>query len=294
MPCYFPLEGYKSRTTNPSGKRSIVFNPGDGFKDMPVTVACGQCIGCRLERSRQWAMRCVHESQLYEDNCFLTLTYDNDHLPPDLSLNKKHFQDFMKRFRKFAEPRKIRFFHCGEYGELYGRPHYHAIIFNYDFQDKVLYKQTGSGSNIFISESLINLWPFGYSSIGDVTFDSAAYVARYIMKKVTGDDAEDHYKGREPEYITMSRRPGIGTDWFNSFSNDVYPRDIVIINGKKVAPPKFYDRLYEIEDAEEFKRVKNRRMHKIKDLKEPNTDEVLRRKYKHKKLTIERLVRPLE
>ena len=131
MPCFCPLEGWRSKDRSSTGKRKIVFNPRDALRDMPVTVPCGQCIGCRLERSRQWAVRCIHEASLHEDNCFITLTYDDAHLPTDLSLNVSHFQKFMKRLRKrFGEG--IRFFHCGEYGENFGRPHYHACLFTSD------------------------------------------------------------------------------------------------------------------------------------------------------------------
>lgn len=254
MPCFSPLKGWFSKERTRLGKRSIVFNPRDGLTDRPVAVPCGQCVGCRLERSRQWATRCVHEAQLYERNCFITLTYDDDHLPGDLSLNLAHFQKFMKRLRKrFGDG--IRFFHCGEYGENFGRPHYHAIIFNLDFDDRVLFSQR-AGVNLYTSEMLSSLWPYGFCSIGDVTFDSAAYVARYCMKKVTGKDADDHYTfihpvtgaviHRSPEYTTMSRRPGIGKGWLDKFFDDVFPGDFVVVNGVKCRPPRFYDNVYDV------------------------------------------------
>ena len=171
------------------------------------TVACGQCVGCRLERSRQWAIRCVHESQMHEQNCFITLTYSDEFLPENGSLQLKHFQDFMKRLR-FHVGGGIRFFHCGEYGEENGRPHHHAIIFNHDFADKKVWK-TNNGVVLYRSKILEELWPYGFATVGCVSFESAAYVARYITKKVNGDMADSHYLGREPEYITMSRRPGV-------------------------------------------------------------------------------------
>ena len=141
MPCYNPLKGYRSRTLNASGKRSIVFNLREGYVDQPIEVPCGQCIGCRLERSRQWAVRCVHEASLYKNNCFVTLTYSDDKLPSDGSLHFDHFQKFMKRLRRFYDDSRIRFFHCGEYGEQYSRPHYHCCLFNFDFVDKKFWKK---------------------------------------------------------------------------------------------------------------------------------------------------------
>ena len=225
MVCFQPLKGWKSKTINEkSGKRSVVFSRNLGLVDLPVELPCGQCSGCRLERSRQWAMRCVHEAQLHEDNIFITLTYDNEHLPYGGSLYYRDFQLFMKRLLVHADRHLkrhpgIRFYMCGEYGENFGRPHYHAVMFNYDLPDKKLFKME-RGNPLYTSEILSELWGKGLTSVGGVTFQSAAYVARYIMKKVTGDAAEDHYTRidpetgevfeRVPEFTNMSRRPGIG------------------------------------------------------------------------------------
>ena len=133
MPCYSPIQVKWSFekddlvfASNLSEKKDFSLH-SCGFK-----IPCRNCVGCRLEHSRQWAMRCTHEAQLHSDNCFITLTYDNAHLPSDFSLDKKHFSDFMKRYRKKFGP-NIRYFHCGEYGSKFGRPHYHACIFNHDF-----------------------------------------------------------------------------------------------------------------------------------------------------------------
>ena len=116
MPCYHPIPGYRAKSTNPSGKRSIVFNLSEGFKNFAVSVPCGRCIGCRLERARQWSIRCIHEASLYEANCFVTLTYDDDNLPLDGSLRPRDMVLFLKRLRKRFGP-GIRFFQCGEYGD---------------------------------------------------------------------------------------------------------------------------------------------------------------------------------
>ena len=268
MPCYRPLKGFRSKELNSSGKRSIVFNMRAGFKDLPVSLPCGQCVGCRLERSRQWAMRIMHEAQLHEDNCFITLTYDDEHLPEDRSLKVRHFQLFMKRLRK-QNDHKIRFFHCGEYGETTRRPHYHAILFNHDFADKVPFKKSKEDM-LYTSSTLQDLWTYGFSTIGNVTFESAAYCARYVMKKVTGDRADDHYTEIDggtgeivslaPEYCTMSRRPGIGKDWFDKYRGDVFPRSEVIINGKRCKPPKYYDRLYQQQEERKYREIRGSRV----------------------------------
>lgn len=251
MPCYTPLIGFYSAEVNPTGKRSIVFDSRKAVHDLrgfpiKLEVPCGQCIGCRLERSRQWAVRCVHEASLYDKNCFITLTYDDDHVPGNGSLVKSDFQKFMKRLRK-KFGKGVRYYECGEYGEKLQRPHYHACLFNFDFPDKELWSIRG-GVSLYRSRLLEEVWPFGFATVGDVTFESAAYVARYCTKKITGERSVGYYKGRVPEFVTMSRRPGIGFDWYRAFRSDVYPDDFVVIrDGIKVKPPKYYDSLYDVE-----------------------------------------------
>lgn len=241
MPCYFPLHAYKGKGKDPS-KIVVVWKRSDSFRGERLDLPCGQCIGCRLERSRQWAVRCMHEASLYEKNSFLTLTYDEASRPADGSLKLDDFQLFMKRLRKSVAPERVRFFHCGEYGEALARPHYHALMFNYRPDDLRFFSRRG-GNPLFTSAKLDGLWPFGFSVVGDVNFQSAAYVARYALKKITGDKAEAHYGGLKPEYTTMSRRPGIGKGWFDKFSADVFPRDGVIVRGVVTRPPRFYDSL---------------------------------------------------
>lgn len=293
MVCYHPLTAYRSRAgRNGNGKWPIVFNPNEGYIDMPVSVPCGQCIGCRLERSRQWAIRCVHEASLYSRNCFITLTFDDDHLDLNRSLVKEDFVKFMKRLRKkYGEG--IRFFHCGEYGSLNGRPHHHACIFNFDFPDKTLWRCV-NGVRLYRSASLESLWPFGFCTVGSVSFDSAAYVARYILKKVTGPYAESYYEARLPEYVTMSRRPGIGRDWFLKFKNDVYPNDSIILKNIKCRPPKYYDSIYDLLDPDSFAIIKRRRKLKAIELASDNDCERLAVKEQVKMLSISKLVRPIE
>lgn len=257
MPCYHPISAYQCTDG------SIVFYESKRHDTVKsLSLPCGQCIGCRLERSRQWAIRCMHEAQMHTQNCFITLTYDDDHLPSDRSLHYRDFQLFIKRLRKRYPGRRIRYYMAGEYGENFGRPHWHACIFGLDFDDKKLWKRTSANSLLYRSQDLELLWPFGYSSIGDVTFESAAYVARYIMKKVTGKNASEHYTEidpesgeittRKPEFTKMSLKPGIGYEWYKQYTSDVYPHDYVIVRGKKVKPPKYYDKKYKIDNPYEF------------------------------------------
>ena len=282
MPCFTPLKGWRSAVVGSSGKRPIVFRRSLALVDLPVTLPCGQCVGCRLEHSRQWAIRCVHEASLYDNNCFITLTFDDKkHKPPDNSLNVEYFQLFMKRLRK-KYGAGIRYYHCGEYGENFGRPHYHACLFNFDFADKKKWMETKNKDILYRSAALERLWPFGFSSVGDVTFSSAAYVARYIMKKITGNAADSHYMDpvtgvyRTPEYTTMSRRPGIASAWLEQFQGDIYPTDFVVLNGKKMRPPKFYDTQFELGNAAEMALIKLKRKMSLRAHVDNNTPERLK------------------
>ena len=208
----------------------------------------------------------------------------------------------MKRLRKKRAPKPIRFFHCGEYGEKTNRPHYHAILFNCDFPDKKLWKIQNE-NRLYTSDELQEIWPFGFSTIGDATFSSAAYVARYVLKKITGEMAENHYEyinpetgeitSRKPEYTTMSRRPGIGTSWLKKWETDIYPDDFVVINGKKMHPPKFYDLKYEIEHPKNFRLIRSKRVIKQIPNKADNTDRRLRVRENVQKAQISSLSRNL-
>lgn len=262
MTCYTPLSAWQSIARNSEGKSELVFKEPKGWDYKPIKIPCSRCIGCRLERSRQWAVRCMHEASLYSSNCFITLTFDAQHLPDDMSLDVDVFQRFMKRLRKRFSgidevvgddglvSKPIRFYHCGEYGEQFGRPHYHACIFNFDFDDKYVWK-VSNGYPLYRSPALEELWPYGYSSVGAVTYESAGYVARYILKKVLGKGADDHYFDpstgvyKRPEYTTMSRRPGIAAGWFKKYGSDVFPRDSVLVNGSMQRVPRYYDTLCE-------------------------------------------------
>ncbi|WNK14523.1 MAG: replication initiator protein [Microvirus sp.] len=245
MPCYRPVDAWR-----PVSGGALKFAERGDCR--PVRISCGQCIGCRLERSRQWAVRCMHEASLYDASSFVTLTYDDHFLPLNGSLTYPHFQRFLKRLRKKLG--KVRFYMCGEYGDRTLRPHYHALLFGCFFDDREPLRVTDSGSQIWRSAILEKLWPYGYSSIGDVTFESAAYVARYCLKKATGPEAAKRYSrvdvgsGEvtmvEPEFSRMSLKPGIGGIWFDRFSDEVVVHKGVMMYGDPVGLPRFYkDRL---------------------------------------------------
>lgn len=217
-------------------------------------------------------MRCVHEASLYKNNCFVTLTYDDANLPYRSQLTYEHFCKFLKRlrerrYREIGYRPNIRFYMAGEYGSQNWRPHYHAILFNHDWNDKLYFKTTGSGEKIYTSSTLEQLWPYGYSSTANATFESAAYIARYCLAKRTGDEAEAWYRRQDengiyqliPEFNEMSRKPGIGTDWLRFYKKDVYTHDQIIINGHKSSVPKFYDKLFKKINADKMAEFKEER-----------------------------------
>lgn len=323
MTCYHPLDAWMSVKPQANGKRHVTFI-AKASKDYEYTMLpCGRCIGCKLDKSKEWAIRCLHEASLYGDNnCFITLTFNEANLNKLGSLVKDDFVLFMKRFRKHykgvyavdGEDKNgnpiitypIRYFHCGEYGDRYSRPHHHACIFNFDFEDKVLLSEK-NGVRLYSSEQLERLWskeidPYdylnydpetlwydkkgglhaklGFCSIGELNYDTAAYVARYAIKKLYGDMAAIGYLRNvdlktgellgapyyiEPEYASMSTRPGIGKNWFKEFKSDVYPSDFITNSkGFKQKAPAYYDKILNQVDPDALADYKARRVARAK------------------------------
>lgn len=320
MACYHPLHAIQVGLT-PNGKAALSFEKELVAKYLKhgketITVPCGQCIGCRLERSRQWAIRCMHEASLHllekggNGNCFLTLTYRDECLhyttfdadretgeimPGVPTLNKRDAVLFMKRLRKkFGDG--IRFMQCGEYGDKLNRPHHHFILFNHSFKDRTFYK-FNNGFPLYNSKDLERLWPYGHAIVADVTFETCAYVARYVTKKVTGSNSFKHYVLRQPEYITMSRRPGIAREWFERFHTDVFPHDLCVVRSgrkeMKARPPKYYDKLFDLQDSSTFCQIKEKRVNLAK-LSKHNSPERLAVREAEQVLKFKKLIRPYE
>lgn len=275
--CFHPLKAYRKTGGG------VTFDKSEGYVDLPsVNIPCGQCSGCRLQKSKDWTARCLHEAQLHEKNCFVTLTYDQANLPADVSLDIKHWQEFVNRLRHYE---KFRYFHCGEYGDKNFRPHYHALLFGIDFfGDRIEWKKTKAGEPLYTSELLTKTWKKGLAVIGNLTPGTAAYVAKYCQKKLTGgvgkescrrintDTGEEYFV--RSEYITMSRRPGIGDRWYEKFGNEVFPSDEVIIQGKKQRPPLYYHRKLD-EKSETYRSVREKRLSAVANRRAENTPERL-------------------
>lgn len=216
---------------------------------------------------------------MWEDNAFATFTYNNENLPPNGSLNHRHFQLMLKRLRKHFsvlqpnaiglrpdQENQIRYFMSGEYGETTNRPHYHALLFNIKITDLLYWSKSPTGEKLYMSETINKIWGKGEVKIGAVTWNSAAYVARYIMKKAMGADAEINRKTDpttgeilQQEYCQMSRRPGIGETWLKKYYTDVYPHGTVVINGKEIKPPLYYERRHKQKDPQGHKDLLQRR-----------------------------------
>lgn len=284
-----------------------------------MEVACGQCLGCRVDRTLMWAMRIVHESYMHEHahgSCFVTFTYRGKdectpeqfknayYVPDDYSLNYHHFRDFIKRLRK-KFPQKIRYFHCGEYGDDNLRPHYHACLFNVEFDDCIVEQET-EGIITYSSPTLSELWPYGFCTIGELNFDTASYTAGYILKKITGNKANEAYLRSDengvcfwvkPPYITMSlghtcnvchkkscknSTGGIGRDFYEKYKGDFFPSDESPIPGhgriiKKV--PRYYETILQQSNPDSHELVKKMRQVWIAAHRDEFTPERLKAKY---------------
>lgn len=298
MACYHPITAWYSASKNASGKRSLVFSASGGW-GLPLKINCGACIGCRIERSRQWALRCMHETQLQPESMFLTFTYSPENLPEDGSLNLRHLQLFFKKFRRRYPSVKIRYFACGEYGDEHGRPHYHALVWGWDFPDKKP-DQLLNNNPLYTSATLDKLWGLGICKIGAVTFESAAYVARYALKKKTGDMADKHYTRIDPltgeitkikpEFVVMSLKPGIGSEWYNRFASDVFPDDFIVHKATKLRVPRYYDTKL---PEDQLEQIKATRKENAKVFRKHTTPRRLKDRETVKRSQLSQLKRPL-
>lgn len=233
MSCFRPLEAVQTSVGSVPVISDGIHDRLDGKR---LWLPCGRCIGCRLDRQRSWAVRCMHEAQMHAFSSFVTLTYEKT----GPSLNYSDFQKFIRAFRKGSGV-KCRYFVCGEYGEVNLRPHFHALVFGHYFdRDRIGY-----------SSEVAKYWKFGFNFVGDVSYDSAQYVARYSCDKVSGDLAFSHYLRVDirtgeyvrcvPEFGKMSLRPAIGYSWFQKYWKEVFGvRDGIVLRGGRVVPPPRY------------------------------------------------------
>lgn len=286
MTCYTPRLVAQLKKPNDNGKFPLVFNPEryDETKiDTPFHMACGKCVGCRLSYSREWAIRCEHEIRSLppdSESYFLTLTYAD--LPENGLLVKEDFRKFMKRIRK-DYGKNLKFFGCGEYGDETLRPHFHTLLFNFPIDDLRLLKKSGS-HDLFISDYLDSKWGHGHTYVGRASFDTAAYIARYVLKKINKNypplrelckKAEKEGKplldsNGKPiewvdEYVTMSNKNPIGREYLEQYAHDIYDKGFVVYkDGFKAPIPRYYDKVYAEACPEEFAKIKEKRKENVK------------------------------
>lgn len=286
MPCYEPITGYRfnnpqdPRLREESGKYKVFFGDKKITELMDIygryhevlTLPCGKCVGCKLRRSQEWATRCMHEARYHESSSFLTLTYNDENLPKGDTLVKKDFQDFMKRLRFELESKHgvngLKYYMVGEYGENFQRPHYHALLYGWSFPDRIPEVHSACAERpLYSSPQLDRLWGLGLCRVGDLTEQSAAYCARYTMKKLHGEEAREAYATRQAPYNCMSK--GIGRRYYQDFSRDMYPSDFLVTEGSyaRVPIPRYYDKLHAEAESEEAAKVKVNRQRKVSKLK---------------------------
>lgn len=272
MTCYHPIDAWRSATEfTANGSRKIVFRSDQGLPWTHFKIPCGQCIGCRLARSLDSAVRAVHENQFHEHSIFATFTYAPEFLPIDGGFQVRDLQLFWKRLRKYLGETRIRYFACAEYGSQRARPHFHAIIYGWMPNDKKLHHRNFHGNDVYTSETLQKLWPLGWANFGNVTIDSCAYVARYITKKQLGDGSREYVTEDgsiiPKERTFWSQKPAIGRAYIEKNWEDVFLRGdccMLLKNGKmcKFPVPVYYDRWLAENHPDVFADIKDERAKK--------------------------------
>lgn len=275
MPCSCLQIGFRSKHVNPqTGLRKIVFSRKDALHPViEQPTPFGVCMHCRLKTSQSWGLRVALESTLYPQNSFITLTYSPTFLPKHSLLDYNAPVLFIKRLRE-QYGAGIRSFGCAEYGEQFARPHYHLCLLNFDFPDKKIIGNSQANwgklkreNPVYSSQKLQDLWPFGHTTLGTLTLESASYVARYCTKKITGKDAPHHYDFVEQQYgeiitrppeklICASRARGLGYPYYEKYGKYVRDHDKVNLNGRSYPVPKYFDSLTQKIDPDRFEEIK--------------------------------------
>ena len=260
MSCLYPINAWRSRRLNDNGKREIVFRRRDGYEDMALQVPCGKCAGCRADKALSWALRCYQEASQYQQNSFLTITYDDNHVPNKLV--KSHLQNFIRAIRD--QGKKIRYYACGEYGSATNRPHYHAIIFGTDFKNGT---EFSVNETLYTVPGLSETWGKGNIVLSEYTMATGCYVAGYVAKKI-GSENDDQFQ-------LMSRKPGIGFTWLEKYWRELFNTGSIICEGKEYPIPNAYLRWLEEKIPEAVPYVTKYKAEKINYFKEMSIDKVI-------------------
>lgn len=308
--CFRPKRAWlPPKEDRPNGKKKLLFrlpyiaecSPIQRARYEEVSVPCKQCLSCRVTHAASWSYRVMAEARDHAENCWITLTYDNENLPMHGSLSRSDVQKFFKRLRHHLGDKRIRYFGCGEYGENRGRPHYHLCIFGFIPTDWVGDGVSSKGHPIYISPELESIWGKGRVQVAELTPDAAAYTARYSMKKITGKGAEEvnpetglrPYEKLDPitgeivevakEMMFCSTHPGIGKSFFERFSSELFPSGFAVHKGRKIPVPEYFWKCFREEEPELYDALKEDRakLAKAAALHPDNSDERLadREKY---------------
>lgn len=276
--CTRPLTAFE----NLKGGRPIFREDDPNIGDI-IELPCGKCPECQKDYYTQWATRGSRELQNWDTSVFITLTYDDDHLPTPPSLVKKDVQDFIKRLKKVKNSTKenpIRQTYCGEYGEKTKRPHYHAILYNCDFPDKRKHYKSSQGNQVYTSKQLSELWGKGFAEFGYALPSSVAYICKYILKKKTRSEKKKPYLLTdsdgctwevEHEFIEHSRNPGIGASIRDSES---VKKGFLTVNGQKKKLPKYYMEWLRLNNPDLFDKLKQKKLEFMQSL--PKEDRLRR------------------
>ncbi len=276
MPCYYPLTQYRSKKND----GTYTFNTKHGYIHSGHNIKCGQCWGCQLDYAREWATRCMHHAQMHKYNQYVTLTLDDENLPSDNTLHKPHLTNFWKRLRKAGY--KFSYYACGEYGDTTHRPHYHAIIFGLELHDKIYYRRN-LNNNLYTSETLKRLWTHGNVIIGNVSFESCSYVARYINKKqgkkvglyeyeIIDNETGEILDHLTPEFSTMSK--GIGKSFYEKYHEDMFTGTdgTCVVRGDILTPtPKYYNNIHKKSHPKRMEEIQNNKRKEAIIAKPENT-----------------------
>lgn len=235
MPCYHPIPAYQA-----GPGQAVVLHPPVGLSTF--SLPCGSCLGCKTARALEWAHRCGHESRSWPVNVCVTLTYDDEHLPDNGHLDYRDLELFLKRMRQCVRRSDlpgnrrfgVRYFACGEYGEINARPHFHAILFNLGFRDG-----KPCGNDQFTSETLSKWWPNGRATYGKADGAAANYIAQYTMKKIGSSDCDSDGVVRPAPALRMSLKPGIGSRFVERFRED-FSHGYMVVGDRKFRVPRFY------------------------------------------------------
>jgi len=295
MPCYSPVGCVM-------GKSGPEFRPAKrGSGEIYSALPCGGCTGCRLDKAQAWKLRCANEALMHKQNCWMTLTYDPEHLPHGGTLVKEHHQKFIRALRD--QGAKFSYYGCGEYGENLGRPHYHICVFGWEPKEVKLIRHGDEGGMFYTSEEIAKAWGKGIHEVTYLTPAMAGYTARYTGKKVTGKKAEAHYTRLledgtfvelEPEYQFQSTRPGIGKSYYEKYKKEIYRDDFIVLEGTRIKPPAYYDKLLEREDPKLHAKIKTARRDYAESHQEDETLQRRKTREAVKKAQIGQLKRPMK